>query len=278
MPLPAELVSFAVRGINNQTIEKITAEETLRGCAIHSLQYQAGFIPQQDSHALYTACSYSTGQHIEPESLNHLHKLLNSNSMMLREWIQAVCSVGKTVPDEYIPFLLTLDCEHSYFQPWLKLIMSERAQWLIEHHVNKNWNWYAGCEAGTVDELITAQNNAHWKTVHAIHQALATGPVGNGYHKGLAKLDKYPLMWRQQTARLLIDAMFVANTTGSFNQGSMIVTITYKAAYRLPLNFAEEFLATLRSGHDGWKTIADEIEETFTMRFEMLKTILENSS
>lgn len=84
-------------------------------------------------------------------------------------------------------------------------------------------------------------------------------------------------MWRRQTAKLLIDAIFVSNITASFNEKGQMVEVARLAAYQLPLNFADEFLVTLRSGHDGWKTITDEIEETFTMRLDMLKTILEGN-
>ena len=278
MNTPVELVSLAVRGTTQQSAQgnHQTAGTMLRLYGIHSFQMQGGYIPPYDMKELNPDRTPGTGTYVHPHHLKHLHLILDEHPAMLEEWIEAVCESGRTVPDEYIPYLLDLGCQKTHLQKWLKLLMSDTALWLLNQHSSGNWRWYPGCEADSYEAVLRQQHYKNRALIYKISISLASEDLNTRNHRGLSLLQNFVPLWTTQIASLLIKAMFISNITASYNEDSLILKVVRKAGYRLPLSFAEEFLSELRSGAKQWHQLADELELIFKIRYEMLASMRES--
>lgn len=275
MITPSELVSLAVRGTTQQSAQGYhhTADAILRLSGIHSLKARGGFIPPCDMNKNIISCTANTsGSYIHQKKLGHLKLILSEHPYMLEEWLTTICETGQILPDEYIPYLLELGCKQKHLRKWLKLLMSDTALWLLNQYDINNWSWYLSCEVISVDDVIKEQLKENRPAIYQISVSLAAEGLHSG-NRGLSRLRDFVPMWTAQIATLLIKVMFISNVTASYDENSLLVVVVRKAAYRLPLSFADEFLSELRSGVTQWQQLADELELIFTLRQEMLESI-----
>lgn len=279
MTTPTELVSLAVRGTTQQSAQGDyqSVDNMLRLLGIRSFQSHGGFIPPRNTEAGYALHVSETVSSVQRQHLKHLQMILNGHPQMLEEWVQASCEIGKTVPDEYIPYLLDFGCQQKHLRKWLKLIMSDRARWLLEQHPIDNWNWYSACNVNSFEDVVKEQIKENRVLIYKINISLASEDLNNRNHRGLSLLRDFMSLWIAQTVSLLIKVMFIGNVTASYNDESTLVHVIRKAAYHLPLEFSEEFLAELRTGVSEWHILAEELESTFAMRREMLASIRESA-
>lgn len=232
MITPSELVSLAVRGTTQQSAQGYhqTADTILRLSGIHSFQMRGGFIPPCDMNECYIARTPgTTGSYIHQHKLKHLNLILSEHPYMLEEWLTAICETRKTLPDEYIPYLLELGCQQRHLQKWLKLLMSDTALWLLNQHDVKNWKWYLNCEVTSVENVINEQIKKNRPAIYQISVSLASEGLYSRHHRGLSRLRDFAPMWTKQIASVLLKVMFISNVTASYDEDSLLVEVLRKA-------------------------------------------------
>lgn len=283
MVLPDEPVSLAVRGTGNyqhSPDEYHIIARSLRVRAISSFQRQGGYLPGNAPETLTPRDKSATSDCVATKPLRDFHIIMRCYPQLIGEWVQAVCYAGKTIPDEYIPYLLKLGSEKNHLQKWLKLLMSDRAEWLIQNNSSiPGSDWYGLCRLVSVDDVAEQERHVFRKQGYQICATLAVEGFSDPRRDTASVLlRQYEPAWTDNIARFVLDAMLVSHVSGNNPANNALVDVMYMAAYRLPLKFSQEFIAELRSGHPGWYPVVDEIETIFALRHDMLRSILESGS
>ena len=122
--------------INNTDRESLL----LTAASIVGLYRSAGVVPPADTQPLFEACDQDDASRGNQASGQHLALMLDGEfKEVLREWLTAMSSAQKGVPEEYLPALLDLGRDETYLRSLIVPVLGKRGLWLAAQ--NPDWSY-----------------------------------------------------------------------------------------------------------------------------------------
>ncbi len=119
-------------------------ESTLLGAAAVVLLYErAGSLPLRDTQPLPEKCAPDAAERCSERAKLHLAMMLRGEyRRLLPEWLAALSSAGKRVPEECLPLLLELGRSREELQEAILAVLGARGHWLAAQ--NPSWEFTSG--------------------------------------------------------------------------------------------------------------------------------------
>jgi hypothetical protein len=168
----------------------------LSAASVVALYRSAGVAPMADSPALPEVSAREDANRSSPASGQHLALMLDGQFQeLLREWLAAMKSAGKRVPEEYLPALL----DHGRVDPFLHRmiadVMGQRGEWLAAQ--NPDWRYATRrdekdlWETGTRDERWMLLDHLRSTDPTKARELLATTWSQESVKNRVAFLEKF---------------------------------------------------------------------------------------
>ena len=131
----------------------------LRAAAVVSLYRRSGFRPLADAHSPAEVCEKEETEACSSEASQHLALMLAGEfKEALPEWLTALGSARRRVPEEHLPALLDKGQTEQGLRPLILPVIGSRGRWLASQ--NSAWQWAAArdesevWETGSRDERL----------------------------------------------------------------------------------------------------------------------------
>ena len=168
----------------------------LSAASVVALYRNAGVAPPADTHALTETCVHDDVSRSSAASGQHLASMLDGEFQeLLREWLAAMKTARKRVPEEHLPALLDYARADPSLHPTIADVVGQRGEWLAAQ--NPDWHYVSPrddkdvWETGSRDDRLMLLDHLRTTDPTKARELLATTWSQESAKNRVAFLEKF---------------------------------------------------------------------------------------
>ncbi|MEP7289879.1 MAG: DUF5691 domain-containing protein [Chloroflexota bacterium] len=137
-------------------------KQLMTAVATWALQEKAGYIPGHDHRRPAIPCPVEDSPLLSERAMQYFMLMLKGQYQdVMPEWLREAAVLGKRLPEEYLPTLLTLGRNRKELRDLITPLIGARGHWLAEQIKDQGWKWFEITDTdriwskGTLEARIT---------------------------------------------------------------------------------------------------------------------------